>query len=60
MGWGYLLMIDIPMSVIIGAIAYSFQHPLILFGTLGTLWWYFLSRLAEMICRGFIQRRPAR
>lgn len=47
--WQYLFVIDIPMSVIIVAISYSFDHPLVLFGTLGTLWWYLLSRVAEMI-----------
>jgi hypothetical protein len=51
--WGYLLFIDAPMSVFIGAISYNFDHPLILFGTLGTLWWYMLSRLAAMIWRMF-------
>jgi hypothetical protein len=51
--WGYLLFIDAPMSVFIGAISYNFDHPLILFGTLGTLWWYMLSRLAAMIWRIF-------
>lgn len=48
-GWGYLVVVDIPMSVIVIAISYSFDHPLLLFGTLGTLWWYLLSRAAEMI-----------
>jgi hypothetical protein len=49
--WGYLALIDIPMSVIIIAISYSFDHPLILFGTLGTLWWYLLSRAAGIVFR---------
>ena len=48
-GWGYMVLVDIPMSVIILAISYSFDHPLLLFGTLGTLWWYLLSRAAQMI-----------
>jgi hypothetical protein len=44
-----MVLVDIPMSVIILAISYSFDHPLLLFGTLGTLWWYLLSRAADMI-----------
>lgn len=35
------------MSVIIVATGYNFDHPLVLFGTLGTLWWYLLSRAVE-------------
>jgi hypothetical protein len=49
--WGYMFLIDIPMSVIILSVAYSFNHPLLLFGILGTLWWYLLSRAAEMVIR---------
>jgi hypothetical protein len=58
--WGYLFFIDLPFSVVILAIAYNFQHPLVLFGILGTLWWYFVSCAAAMIYRGVIQRRPAK
>jgi hypothetical protein len=47
--WGYLFLIDILMSVIILTISYDFNHPLIVFGILGTLWWYLLSRAAEMV-----------
>ena len=50
-GWGFMFLIDIPMSVIILAIAYNFEHPVILFGILGTLWWYLLSRAADMVIR---------
>jgi hypothetical protein len=49
--WQYMMLIDVPMSVIIVAISYIFDHPLLLFGTLGTLWWYLLSRAAEMLFR---------
>ena len=51
-GWGYMFVVDIPMSVIILAIAYNFNHPSLLFGILGTLWWYLLSRAADMVIRG--------
>ena len=50
-GWGHMFVIDIPMSVIILAVSYNFDHPLLLFGTLGTLWWYLVSRAAEMLFR---------
>jgi hypothetical protein len=33
--WGYLFLIDIPMSVIMLTISYDFNHPLIVFGILG-------------------------
>jgi hypothetical protein len=57
--WQYLFLIDVPMSVIIGAISYNFDHPLLLFGILGTLWWYLLSRGAEIIFGGFRRKwRP--
>jgi hypothetical protein len=49
--WGYMFLVDIPMSVIILAVAYNFDHPMILFGILGTLWWYLLSRAADMVIR---------
>jgi hypothetical protein len=57
--WQYLFLIDVPMSAIIGAISYNFDHPLLLFGILGTLWWYLLSRGAEIIFGGFRRKwRP--
>jgi hypothetical protein len=58
--WGYMFLVDIPMSVIILAISYNFDHPLLLFGTLGTLWWYLLSRAAEMIWIRIFAKRPSR
>jgi hypothetical protein len=49
--WGYLFLVDIPMSAIILAIGYNYDHPLLLFGVLGTLWWYLLSGAADMLIR---------
>src|SRR6266581_2760568 len=62
-GWQYMTMIDAPASVLVIALIYNFDHPLILFGLVGTLWWYLLSRAAEMIsARLFVavrnRRRP--
>jgi hypothetical protein len=48
-GWQFMLMIDAPASVLIVALIYNFNHPLILFGVVGTTWWYLLSRAAEMV-----------
>jgi hypothetical protein len=47
-GWGYLLFVDAPASILILAESYNWDHPLILFGVFGTLWWYLLSRAAEI------------
>lgn len=48
-GWEYLGLIDVPASILIVALIYNFDHPLFLFGVIGTLWWYLLSRGAEII-----------
>lgn len=48
-GWQYMTMIDAPASVLVIALIYNFDHPLVLFGIVGTLWWYLLS-LAVAFC----------
>ena len=50
-GWKYLAVADVPMTVLIVALIYNYDHPLLLFGVLGTLWWYLLSRSADMLVR---------
>jgi hypothetical protein len=47
--WGYMLWIDAPASAFILALAYNHDRPLILFGIIGTLWWYLLS-FAAVFC----------
>ena len=42
-GWQYMTMVDAPASVLVIALIYNFNHPLVLFGIIGTLWWYLLS-----------------
>ena len=42
-GWQYMTKIDAPASVLVIALIYNFDHPLVLFGIIGTLWWYLLS-----------------
>lgn len=45
-GWEYLTFyIDYPISIFITSLLYSFDHPLVLFGIIGTLWWSLLSWL---------------
>lgn len=46
--WEYMMFVDAPASVLIISVSYNFDHPLILFGVIGTLWWYLLSRAAQI------------
>ena len=48
-GWEYMMFVDGPTSVLIVAESYNWDHPLVLFGIIGTLWWYLLSRGAEIV-----------
>jgi hypothetical protein len=47
-GWEFLGLMDFPASIMVVTLIYDFDHPLILFGIIGTLWWYVLSRAFEM------------
>jgi len=42
-GWHYMTIVDFPVSILAIALSYNFHHPLILFGVIGTMWWYLLS-----------------
>jgi hypothetical protein len=45
-GWRYLLTADLPASVI----TYNhYDHPLVLFGFFGTLWWPIVSFAAAFL-----------
>ena len=55
-GWYYLERIDIPISIVAGALAWHYDHGHILLVVLGTLWWYLLSRAIEIGFR-FIRGR---
>jgi hypothetical protein len=48
-GWEFLMVADLPASALFLSIIYNFDHPLILFGIFGTLWWYLLSRVVEIV-----------
>ncbi len=47
-GWEHLVWIDFPASALILAVVFSFDHPALVFGIFGTLWWYFLSRAVDI------------
>jgi hypothetical protein len=56
-----MIFIDVPASVLAIALLYNFDHPLIVFGIIGTPWWYVLSRAAEIAYSWMVQnRRPNR
>jgi hypothetical protein len=59
-GWQTMLLVDFPMSAIVVAIIYNFDHPLLLYGVLGTLWWYLISRVIEMIWVRVFAKRLSR
>jgi hypothetical protein len=53
-GWHYMTIVDVPASTVVIAMLYDFDHPLILFGVIGTLWWFLLS-LAVAYCWKFVR-----
>lgn len=56
-GWEYVIVVDFPVSFIAVGLAWSHQvFSLAWFVIAGTLWWYFLSRLAEMLIHRFKRR----
>jgi hypothetical protein len=48
-GLDYLFFVDFPISAFLFGAAYNFNHPVLLYAVFGTLWWYLLSRAAEII-----------
>lgn len=59
-GWMYVSMVDFPASAFAMALSYNWDHPLVLFGAIGTLWWLMLSvgavHLFERISKGRSQQ----
>ena len=57
-GWMYISMIDFPPSAFAMALSYNWDHPLVLFGIIGTIWWLLLSigvvHLIKKISKGTI------
>jgi hypothetical protein len=46
-GWQKLIIVDFPFSLVLVALLYRDDNPLLIFGVLGTLWWYVLSLLVR-------------
>lgn len=41
-GWVQMIKIDFPFSLVLIGLTYAKDFPLLWFGVLGTLWWFFL------------------
>jgi hypothetical protein len=56
--WDFVVRVEFPISLVADALAPKFA-PLaaIWIVVAGTLWWYLLSRLAEVAINGFTRRR---
>jgi pilus assembly protein TadC len=56
-GWEYMIYVDFPFSVLMVALLFRSIPPLISVGLFGSLWWYLLSRYAEILFSRYRQRR---
>ena len=52
--------IDLPFTILIAPLVFWSQHPMVWIAILGTVWWYFLSRVAEYIFERVWLRRAVR
>ena len=48
-GVHYLIMVDFPLSLLAVILGWRNDNFLLWFTTLGTLWWYFLSYVAQQM-----------
>ena len=48
-GLDYLFFIDFPVSGLLFGMSYIIDRPILLYGVFGTLWWFLLSRGAEIL-----------
>jgi len=44
-GWEQMIKVDFPISLLLVGLTWRLDHPLLWFGTLGTLWWWLLGFL---------------
>jgi hypothetical protein len=51
-GWEQMIKVDFPFSILLAALTWRLEHPLLWFGLLGTLWWYLLSWVAWLVLTG--------
>lgn len=47
-GVHYLIYVDFPLSLLLVVLGWRRDNFLLWFSTLGTLWWYFLSYVAQL------------
>lgn len=50
-GIHYLIYVDFPFSIVLVALGWRKDNFLFWFATLGTLWWYLLSRMLSSLLR---------
>ena len=50
-GWQKLIVADFPFSIMMVGLMYRKDNPLLIFGILGTIWWYVLSLLIRWLVR---------
>jgi hypothetical protein len=50
-GWQKLIILDFPFSLLLVALLFRDDKPLLYFGILGTLWWYVLSLVIRRLFR---------
>jgi hypothetical protein len=55
-GWVYMFVVNFPVSTLLAMLAWRVDQPLLVFGVLGTLWWYLLGYNA----RFFFERLMAK
>jgi hypothetical protein len=54
--WDVMMVVDFPVSVVCVALSFALGLPVLWFGILGTLWWYFLAHKGA---RKILERRKA-
>ena len=50
--WFMVFLVDFPFSIVLLPLL-EIAHPLLVFGLLGTAWWYLLSRIG-IYCAGWL------
>jgi hypothetical protein len=42
-GWEQMIKVDFPFSIVLVGLSFRSDRPLLWFGVLGSLWWFFLA-----------------
>jgi hypothetical protein len=56
-GWEHMIKVDFPFSILLTALTWRLEHPIVWFGILGTFWWYALSWMFWVVLSGEWRRR---